>query len=123
MMSRTPWIGLAALIGMFVLPYVPDWLFEGPRTVKHRPRRHVCADCNAPWTPDHTCPAPTETPRPLRGEVRRLDPPVDLDRTDTLARRVGNDIVRQTPRLTLGRPAGTRGRPTRRQFRRSRPPL
>jgi hypothetical protein len=123
MMSRTPWIGLAALLGMFVLPYIPNWLFEGPRTVKHRPRRHVCADCNAPWAPDHTCPPPTEPPRPLRGELRRLDSPVDLDRTDTLARRVGRDIVRQTPRLTLSRPAGARGRPTRRQFRRSRPPL
>ena len=51
--SPTPWVGLAALIAMFVLPFLPawlfegprtvkHWLFEGPRTVKHWPRRHVC---------------------------------------------------------------------------------
>ena len=37
--SSTPWVGLAALIAMFVLPFLPAWLFEGPRTVKHWPRR------------------------------------------------------------------------------------
>jgi hypothetical protein len=31
----TPWVGLAALLAMFVLPFVPDWLFEGPRTIRH----------------------------------------------------------------------------------------
>jgi hypothetical protein len=25
-----PWIGLAALVAMFVLPFLPDWLFEAP---------------------------------------------------------------------------------------------
>ncbi len=30
-----PWVGLAALLAMFVLPFLPDWLFEGPRTSKH----------------------------------------------------------------------------------------
>jgi hypothetical protein len=72
-MSRIPWIGLAALIAMFVLPHVPNWLFEGPRTVKHRPRRHICADCRAPWTDGHACIPPAEILRPLRGELRRLD--------------------------------------------------
>ena len=53
--APTPWIGLAALVAMFVLPFLPDWLLEGPRTVRHRPRRHVCAACDAPWTERHVC--------------------------------------------------------------------
>jgi len=61
-MSHIPWIGLAALIAMFVLPHVPNWLFEGPRTVKHRPRRHICADCRAPWTDGHACTPPRRDP-------------------------------------------------------------
>jgi hypothetical protein len=28
--SPIPWVGLAALAAMFVLPFLPDWLFEGP---------------------------------------------------------------------------------------------
>jgi hypothetical protein len=124
MMSRTPWIGLAALIGMFILPYVPNWLFEGPRTVKHRPRRHVCADCNAPWTPDHTCPPAVEIPRALRGELRRLHPPAGLDRSGVpLPRRAGREIVRRVPRSPLVQPAGWRARRARRRFRRAGPPL
>ena len=123
MMSRTPWIGLAALIGMFVLPYVPNWLFEGPRTVKHRPRRHVCADCHASWTPDHTCPPAVEIPRPLRGELRRLDPPAGFDRSDMPPRRAKREIVRRVSRPALGRPAGPRSRRVRHPFRRSGPPL
>ena len=78
-MSRTPWVGLAALIGMFILPYLPSWLFEGPRTVKHWQRRHVCGDCGAVWRPEHTCLPASDVPQPLRGELRRraltdLDP-------------------------------------------------
>jgi hypothetical protein len=74
-----PWVGLAALAAMFLIPMLPDWLFEGPHTIKHRPRRHVCADCNAPWTDDHTCHAQTsqEGP-PLHAELRRLAPPAEL---------------------------------------------
>jgi hypothetical protein len=125
MMSRIPWIGLAALIGMFVLPYVPNWLFEGPRTVKHRPRRHVCADCNAPWTPEHTCPPAVEIRRSLRGELRRLDPPAGLDPAGVLLppRRAGREIMRRVPGPALGAPAGSRSRRARRPFRRSGPPL
>jgi hypothetical protein len=122
-MSRTPWIGLAALIGMFVLPYVPNWLFEGPRTVKHRPRRHVCADCSAPWTPEHICPPAVEIPRSLRGELGRLDPPAGLDRSDVLPpRRVGRELVRRVPRPALDRPPAWRSRRAA-PFRRSGPPL
>jgi hypothetical protein len=74
-MLRTPWIGLVAIISMFVIPYIPAWLFEGPRTVKHRPRRHVCADCNTPWTAGHTCLPAADVLRPLRGELRRMQSP------------------------------------------------
>jgi len=68
---------------MFLLPFLPNWLFEGPRTVKHRPRRHICGDCNAPWTGDHVC-APelvqADPPGgPLRGELRRIDPAEELE--------------------------------------------
>jgi hypothetical protein len=59
---ETPWIGLIALLAMFVLPFVPSWVFEGPRTVKHRPRRHVCADCDAPWADGHVCVAAGRVP-------------------------------------------------------------
>ncbi|HEU4396352.1 MAG TPA: hypothetical protein VFU54_00785 [Actinomycetota bacterium] len=73
-MSETPWAGLAALVAMFVIPFLPDWLFEGPRTVRHRPLRHVCGDCGAPWTDGHTCEPEAELsdPRPLKAELRRI---------------------------------------------------
>jgi hypothetical protein len=75
-----PWVGLAALAAMFLLPLLPEWLFEGPRTIRHRPRRHVCGDCGAPWTSGHTCsPTEREPSPPLRGELRRLDLPAELE--------------------------------------------
>jgi hypothetical protein len=89
-MPDTPWVGLAALILMFLIPFLPSWLFEGPRTVKHWPRRHVCGDCGAPWTEGHVCAAepvpqlpatvpetgelPAPADPPLRGDLRRLRP-------------------------------------------------
>ena len=79
--APTPWVGLAALVAMFVLPLLPAWLFEGSRTITHRPRRHVCSGCNARWTEDHTCPAEAfETAAPLRVELRRLQPAAELER-------------------------------------------
>jgi hypothetical protein len=79
--TPTPWVGLAALLAMFVLPRLPAWLFEGPRTIRHRPRRHVCGDCNAPWTQDHTCPVEAgRADLPLHGELRRLAPSTELER-------------------------------------------
>ena len=68
----TPWIGLVALVAMFVLPFLPSWVFEGPRTVKHYPRRHVCAECGARWVDSHSC-EPDHVPgdHPLRWELRR----------------------------------------------------
>jgi hypothetical protein len=95
-MTKIPWVGLLALIAMFVIPHLPDRLFEGPRTVKHWPRRHVCGVCGAPWADGHACaPAPVpaaapaaataaaaatatatgEVEAPLHGELRRLEPP------------------------------------------------
>ena len=76
-MTRTPWIGLAALVAMFVIPFLPSWIFEGPRRVKHWPRRHVCGECGEAWTSDHVCAEdPTEhltlAAPPLRAELRRL---------------------------------------------------
>jgi hypothetical protein len=70
--TDTPWIGLVALFAMFLLPFLPSWLFEGPRTVKHRPRRHVCARCGAAWADGHTC-AVGSTPRTelLHAELQR----------------------------------------------------
>ena len=94
-MPRTPWIALAAVISMFVIPYLPAWLFEGPRTVKHRPRRHVCADCGAPWTAGHTCLPPAAGPRPLRGELRRLRAPVEPGRAPVKALSARRDVVRR----------------------------
>jgi hypothetical protein len=73
----TPWIGLAAIVAMFVLPALPAWLFEGPRRVRHWPREHVCARCDAVWTDGHTCPVPDPPSEdPLEAElVRVLSPP------------------------------------------------
>jgi hypothetical protein len=97
-MMHTPWIGLLALVAMFAIPYLPSWLFEGPRTVRHWPRRHVCGECHAPWTEGHVCapdvvedvvelvpparpPVRTIRPvRPIRGELRRLGPSRELER-------------------------------------------
>jgi hypothetical protein len=73
----TPWVGLIALVAMFVLPFLPHWLFEGPRTIKHHPRRHVCAVCGAPWLEDHTCATGGE---PLRGEIWRPTGETALER-------------------------------------------
>jgi hypothetical protein len=65
--SPVPWVGLAALAAMFLLPLLPDWLFEGPRTSKHWLRRHICGDCGAPG-PTST-PAPPGRARPARSFV------------------------------------------------------
>jgi hypothetical protein len=89
--APTPWFGLAALIAMFVIPFLPRWLFEGPRKVRHWPQRHVCAECGAPWTDGHLCaeevlveprlePPPAPPPAPLRGELRRVRPGRQLER-------------------------------------------
>jgi hypothetical protein len=83
----TPWIGLAALAAMFVLPFLPSWVFEGPRRIKHWPREHVCARCGDPWTDGHRCVSPVHPKEPsLHWELYRLPesstPVLDLEEDD-----------------------------------------
>lgn len=66
-----PWIGLAALVAMFVIPFLPNRFFEGPRTVRHWPRRHICGECDTVWSDDHACLSDMGQ-SPLKGELRRL---------------------------------------------------
>lgn len=97
-MYQTPWIGLAALVAMFIIPFLPSWLFEGPRTIKHWPRRHVCGVCGAPWSDEHTCELEADLPGPtLRGELRRLGAAAELDLHQERASR-GGAVVRVTPK-------------------------
>ena len=80
-MHEIPWIGLVALVLMFLIPLLPSWIFEGPRTVRHWPRRHVCAWCNALWTEGHACTVEsTDSTQVLWGELRRVQPGNDLER-------------------------------------------
>jgi hypothetical protein len=74
-MAEIPWIGLAAIVLMFLIPLLPDWLFEGRQTVKHWPRRHVCGECGEPWNDGHYCRADIDLAAsgPLKGELRRID--------------------------------------------------
>jgi hypothetical protein len=91
MRTPIPWIGLAAVAGMFLLPWLDArGLLDGPRTIRRRPRRQVCADCAQPWTPDHQCAAwlaaaahepvvplrPIQPPAPrVHAELTRPDQP------------------------------------------------
>lgn len=84
--ASTPWFGLAALIAMFAIPFLPRWLFEGPRKVRHWPQRHVCAE-EALVEPVPVAAAVGEVepqlkapPAPLRGELRRVPPGRQLER-------------------------------------------
>ena len=65
--TPTPWVGLAALAAMFLLPLLPDWLFEGPRTSKHWLGRHICGHYALPG-PASTF-APPGRARPARSFV------------------------------------------------------
>ncbi len=92
MHAPVPWIALAAIAAMFVLPWLDGrGLLDGPRTVRHRPRREVCADCAEAWAPGHQCagwqavagrePVVPLTPIdplpqvPLRAQLARADRP------------------------------------------------
>jgi hypothetical protein len=82
MSHNVPWVGLAAILLMFILPALPAWLFEGPRTIRHSPIRHVCSDCGQRWTKEHICDVDTEPDRlPIRAELRRLDLGAELEET------------------------------------------
>jgi hypothetical protein len=95
MRTPIPWIGLAAVALMFLLPWLDArGLLDGPRTIRRRPRQ-VCADCAAPWTPSHQCPGwleaaarepvvplgPIEPPPSARGraQLTRTHQPGQLD--------------------------------------------
>jgi len=92
MNAPVPWIALAAVAAMFLLPWLDArGLLDGPRTIRHRPRRQLCADCQAPWTSDHQCagwpeaaagepvvplrPEPPSAPPRLRVRLNRTDQP------------------------------------------------
>jgi hypothetical protein len=89
--SDTPWVGLAALAAMFVIPFLPSWLFEGPRTIRHRSPRHVCADCGAQWIAGHACELEVSSGiRPLRGEIERIGPSKALPSRRPSTSEIGN---------------------------------
>jgi hypothetical protein len=72
----TPWIGLAALAAMVVLPLLPTWFFDRPRRIKPWPREHVCAKCDGAWTDEHTCFLPARPMEPsLYWELHRPPTP------------------------------------------------
>jgi hypothetical protein len=90
MRSPVPWIGLAALAAMFLLPWLDArGLFDGPSIIRRWPHRVVCADCASPWTPGHQCagwleaavrepvvplrPLPPPPPQPQRVDLVRLE--------------------------------------------------
>jgi hypothetical protein len=86
----TPWVGLAALVAMFVIPFLPSWLWEGPRTVKHHPRRHICGDCGTSWADDHVCATePARPNQPLRGQLSRTRTSTALERRSSRTSRTG----------------------------------
>ena len=97
MRTPVPWIGLAAIACMFLLPLLDArGIFDGPHTIRRRPHRQVCADCGAPWTPDHQCaswwaaavrepvvplrPVEPPGPRQLSARLARPDQPALLPR-------------------------------------------
>jgi hypothetical protein len=92
--APVPWVGLVAVVAMFVLPWLDArGLFDGRRTVRHRPRREVCGDCAEPWARGHGCagwqaPAgrepvvplgsaepPARAQGPIRAQLIRADQP------------------------------------------------
>jgi hypothetical protein len=94
MRTPVPWMALAAIAAMFVLPWLDArGLIDGPREIRHRPRRHVCADCAEPWQPGHQCTGwqaaakhepvvpltpvepPASAPLPIRAQLTRADRP------------------------------------------------
>jgi hypothetical protein len=81
MRASVPWIGLAAIAAMFLLPWLDArGLLDGPRTLRRRPRRVICADCASPWTPDHQCLGWVEAA--VREPVVPLQPLSPLSPTD-----------------------------------------
>ena len=74
MRASVPWIGLAAIAAIFLLPWLDArGLFDGPSIVRRRPRRVVCADCAGSWTSGHQCAGWLEAA--VREPVVPLQPP------------------------------------------------
>ena len=74
MRASVPWIGLAAIAAMFLLPFLDArGLFDGPHIIRRPPRRVLCADCASSWTPDHQCAGWLEAA--VREPVVPLQPP------------------------------------------------
>jgi hypothetical protein len=87
MNNPVPWIALAAVAAMFVLPWLDaHGLLDGPHLIRHRPRRHVCADCAEPWQPGHQCTAWLK--------AARREPVVPLDPVEPPAPRVCGQLTR-----------------------------
>ena len=83
-----PWVGLAAIVAMFVLPLLPAWLFEGLGPCKRYPRRVGVWRLRRAWTDGHSCGFEAVEPRPqrrrpLRAELRRVKPGSALARRST----------------------------------------
>jgi hypothetical protein len=75
MHTPVPWIAMAAIAAMFLLPWLDArGLLDGPRTIRHRPLREVCADCGAPWISGHRCAGRREA---AAGEPVVPSPPVE----------------------------------------------
>jgi hypothetical protein len=70
--SPVPWVGLAALAAMFLLPLLRDWLFRGARTSKHWLGRHSLATARSRDQRAHLHPRESQAGLVLRGQLRRL---------------------------------------------------
>jgi hypothetical protein len=75
MHAPVPWIAMVAIAAMFLPPWLDArGLLDGPRIIRHRPVREVCADCGAPWISGHRCAGRREA---AAGEPVVPSPPVE----------------------------------------------
>jgi hypothetical protein len=89
---RLEQVGLAGLILMFLIPFLPSWLFDSGRSNTGRAATSAaCAACPGPMDSSarprpcrrrrgrpEICGVPGPEP-PLRGELRPLEPPAELE--------------------------------------------
>lgn len=79
---------------MFRLPRLEArGLLDGPRTIRRRPRRQVCADCQAPWTSDHRCAGWPEAAAREPVVTLRPDPPSAAPRPRVRPTRTGQPAL------------------------------
>jgi hypothetical protein len=63
MLTPVPWIGLAAIVAMFLLPWLEArGLLDGPRTIRHRPRRTYAPTAARRGAPATSVPAGRRPP-------------------------------------------------------------